>query len=216
MEPWAWRLAARPSYWPGTTSWRGSRGVPRWPQFIPFATTVSHAHVILENFLAPLLFNGKILQPPVEIVSVYADQMAKDRPDLTESMVRQFKLRRFNTIAEALTLGGKELAVDAVLSIGEHGDYPTSKLGVREYPRKRFFDEIVAVMRRSNRFVPIFNDKHLSYRWDWARDVLDNLSEAPHSVHGGKFRPAVATPAGAGAARPVRRRGSGQHPRRAV
>src|ERR1700681_4306226 len=84
----------------------------------------SHAHVILENFLTPYLFNGKLMQPAVEIASVYADQIAKNA-DLTEGLVRQFKLPRFKTIAEALTLGGKELAVDAVLSIGEHGDYPS-------------------------------------------------------------------------------------------
>ena len=58
------------------------------------------------------------------------------------------------------------LAVDAVLSIGEHGSYPRTKLGQTKYPRKRFFDEIVATMKRSRRFVPVFNDKHLSYRWD--------------------------------------------------
>jgi hypothetical protein len=74
-------------------------------------------------------------------------------------------------------LGGKELAVDAVLSIGEHGNYPVNKLGVREYPRKRFFDEIVATMRHSDRFVPIFNDKHLSYRWDWARAIYDTCQK---------------------------------------
>jgi hypothetical protein len=135
----------------------------------------SHAHVILENFLTPYLFNGKLTQPSVDVVSLYADQRPTSRtlPDLTDDIVRRFKLPLYRTIEGALTLGGKELAVDAVLSIGEHGDYPTNRFGVREYPRKRFFDEIVAVMRRSNRFVPIFNDKHLSYRWDWAREMYD-------------------------------------------
>ena len=28
-------------------------------------------------------------------------------------------------------------------------------------------------MRRSNRFVPLFNDKHLSYRWEWAKEMYD-------------------------------------------
>ncbi len=135
----------------------------------------SHAHVLLENFLTPFLFNGRITQPAVDVVSLYADQRptSKALPDLTGDIVRRFNVPVYRTIAEALTLGRKELAVDAVLSIGEHGDYPTNRFRVREYPRKRFFDEIVAVMRRSNRFVPIFNDKHLSYRWDWAREMYD-------------------------------------------
>ena len=163
----------------------------------------SHAHVILENFLTPFLFNGKITQPAVDVVSLYADQIstAKNRPDLTTDVVRRFKLPIYKTIREALTLGGKELAVDAVLSIGEHGDYPTNKLGVPEYPRKRFFDDIVAVMRRSNRFVPIFNDKHLSYRREWARDMYDTCQKhripfmAGSSVPLAQRRPAFEMPA---------------------
>src|SRR5262245_58007225 len=81
----------------------------------------SHAHVILEKFLRPYLFNGKRTVPPVEVVSFYADQRVA-KGDMTDEVARQFKIPVFKTIAEALTLGGKELAVDAVLSIGEHGD----------------------------------------------------------------------------------------------
>jgi hypothetical protein len=163
----------------------------------------SHAHVILENFLTPFLFNGKLMKPAVEVVSLYADQISNGtrRSDLTETMVRQFKVPRYKTIAEALTLGGNHLAVDAVLCIGEHGNYSINKLGVREYPRKRFFDETVAVMRRSNRFVPIFNDKHLSYRWDWAREMFDTCQQhripfmAGSSVPLAQRRPALELPA---------------------
>ncbi len=132
----------------------------------------SHAHVLLENFLTPYLFNGKITQPAVEVVSLFADQRGGSG-DLSDQITRRFKLPFYNTIADALTLGGRDLAVDAVLCIGEHGNYPTNRFGVREYPRKRFFDEIVNVMRRGNRFVPLFNDKHLSFRWDWAREMYD-------------------------------------------
>jgi hypothetical protein len=65
------------------------------------------------------------------------------------------------------------LAVDAVLSIGEHGHYPVNDRWQTEYPRKRFFDEITAVIEASDRAVPIFSDKHLSYRWDWAKEMYD-------------------------------------------
>ena len=41
------------------------------------------------------------------------------------------------------------------------------------YPRKEFFDQSVAVMKRSGRFVPFFNDKHLSYRADWSQEMFE-------------------------------------------
>src|SRR6516164_9705311 len=130
----------------------------------------SHAHVILENFLEPYLFNGKRTDPNVVVVSFFADQAPKGQ--MTDAVAREYKIPVFKSIDEALCLGGKELAVDAVLSIGEHGRYPTNKLGQTEYPRKRFFDAVVAVLRRSRRFVPLYNDKHLSYPWDWAAEMV--------------------------------------------
>jgi hypothetical protein len=162
----------------------------------------SHAHNILENFLTPYLFNGKRLQSPCEVVSFFADQRAPSG-DTTDEVARRFKIRVCKTIEDALTLGGKELAVDAVLSIGEHGDYPVNKLGQVEYPRKRFFDEITAVLRRADRSVPLFNDKHLSYRWDWARAMYDTCEKhklalmAGSSVPLAQRRPELEIPAGA-------------------
>src|SRR5439155_9468596 len=104
--------------------------------------------------------------------------------------------------AEALCLGADKLAVDAVLSIGEHGSYPINKKGQQEYPRKRFFDEIVAVFRRSGKVAPVFNDKHLSYRWDWAKEMYDTTRElkiplmAGSSVPLAQRIPALEIPAG--------------------
>jgi hypothetical protein len=136
----------------------------------------SHAHDFIENFLEPCLFNGEKIDHGMKVVSFYADQRSAEG-DMTNDVARQYKVNVFKTIEEALTLGDKELAVDAVLSIGEHGDYPTNDLGQVEYPRKRFFDAIVAVMKKSNRFVPVFNDKHLSYRWDWAKEMVDTAKK---------------------------------------
>ena len=180
-------------------------GEPRRPRVAVVYTSCyhrSHAHVILENFLTPFLFNGRLTQPAVDVVSLYADQRtgAGPWPDLTDDIVHRFKIPVYRTIADALTLGGKELAVDGVVSIGEHGSYGTTALGVHRYPRKRFFDEIVAVMRRSHRFVPIFTDKHLSYRWDWAREMVDTCQRhripfmAGSSVPLAQRRPALELP----------------------
>jgi hypothetical protein len=135
----------------------------------------SHAHVILENFLQPYLFNGRRTDPGVDVVSLYFDQTPDG--DMSREVARQFDVPIYPTIAEALCQGGDSLAVDAVLAIGEHGRYPTNELGQVEYPRKRFFDEAAAVIRAAGRGVPYFNDKHLPYRWDWAKEMYDTADE---------------------------------------
>lgn len=178
---------------------------PRRPRVAAIYTVFrfrSHAHNILENFLTDYLFNGKRLASPCEIVSFYVDQRSPDG-DTTDEVARRFKIPVYRTIAEAMTLGGKELAVDAVLSIGEHGEYPFNRLGQHEYPRKRFFDEIVAIMHRSRRYVPIFNDKHLSWYWNWSRAMYDECEKfripfmAGSSVPLAQRRPALDVPANA-------------------
>ena len=148
---------------------------PKVAAIITQFTHRSHAHVILENFLEQYYFNGVLTDPGVDVVSIYADQMPSG--DMSKKVSADYNIAMYKTIAEALTLGGQELAVDAVLSIGEHGNYPHNELGQHMYPRKRFFDQIVAVMKQSNRFVPLFNDKHLSYRWDWAKEMVDTAKE---------------------------------------
>jgi hypothetical protein len=81
--------------------------------------------------------------------------------------------RRVPTIAEALRNGSEQLAVDAVLVIGEHGDYPTNELGQKLYPRYEFFQQVAEVFRQDGRTAPVFNDKHLSWKWQWASEMVD-------------------------------------------
>src|SRR5438093_10969940 len=106
----------------------------------------SHAHVLLENFLEPYLFNGKLTTSGIEVVSFYVDQFSER--DMAREVAAKYNIKIYPTIPGALCLGGEKLAVDGVLSIGEHGKYPVNKKGQQEYPRKRFFDEIAAVFRR--------------------------------------------------------------------
>lgn len=191
----------------GASGWDANPGAaeqmarPKVAAVVTEMTFRSHAHVILENFVEPYLFNGKLEKSPVELVSVFIDQPS-DR-DLSRKLTSDYGVPVFPTIKEALCRGGRELAVDGVVSIGEHGRYPVNDLGQREYPRKRFFDEIVAVMKRSNRFVPLFNDKHLSYRWDWAKEMYDTARQlgipflAGSSVPLAQRRPALEIPANA-------------------
>jgi hypothetical protein len=161
----------------------------------------SHAHVILENFLEPYLFNGKRTDPRAEIVGLYVEQTA--RGDISRDVAAKYGLKIYPTIGEALRAGGDRLAADAVLSIGEHGKYPTNARGQVEYPRKRFFDEIVAEFRRSGATAPVFNDKHLSYRSDWAHEMVDTARKmgfalmAASSVPLATRRPPLELPPGA-------------------
>jgi hypothetical protein len=160
----------------------------------------SHAHVILENFLGPYLFNGKKTDPGAEVVALYVDQTPGG--DMSKAVAKEYGFTIYPTIAGALCRGGDALAVDAVLSIAEQGRYPVNAKAQREYPRKRFFDEVVAVFRKSGAVAPVFNDKHLSYRWDWAREMVDTARQmqiplmAGSSVPLAQRRPPMEIPAG--------------------
>lgn len=161
----------------------------------------SHAFNILENFLKPYYFNGVLTDPGVDVVALYADQFPDD--DMARDVARRFEIPLYASIAEAMCQGSDKLNVDAVLSIGEHGNYPWNSLGQHMYPRKRFFDEAFQVMHQAGRYLPFFNDKHLSYRWDWARDMYDTARRhampliAGSSVPLAQRRPALDLPKGA-------------------
>jgi hypothetical protein len=132
---------------------------------------LSHAWHMGERFLTGYPVRGQWHRPPLDVVAAYVDQ--KPRDDLSKDRARAFGFTIYPTIAEALRCGGERLAVDAVLIIGEHGDYPTSKFGQRQYPRYQFFKQVTDVFKKDGRTTPIFNDKHLSWKWEWAKEMVD-------------------------------------------
>jgi len=131
----------------------------------------SHADVIIGKILEGWLQDGGP-GPDLELVSMYVDQFPDK--ELSRGLEKKYGFRIARTIDEAVTLGGNKVPVAGVLSIGEHGNYSyTADTRQHKYPRRRFFDEIVAAMRRCNQFVPLFNDKHLGYRWQDAKHMVD-------------------------------------------
>ena len=148
----------------------------------------SHAQHIVDRYLYGYGWNGKHHRPEMDVVSLYTDQVPDH--DVSRQRVAEIDhLKLYPTVAEALTLGGEDLAVDGVLLIGEHGDYPTNEKGQRLYPRYELFQQVVEVFRRSGRSVPVFNDKHLSWNWDWAVEMVQASEELGFGLMAGSSLP---------------------------
>ena len=150
----------------------------------------SHAQHILDRFLWGYGWGPRHHVPPMDLVSLYVDQPGDGA--LSRERAAEFPLLKvYPSVREALTLGGDKLAVDGVLLIGEHGRYPFNQKGQKLYPRYEWFQEIVSVYRDSGRTAPVFNDKHLSWNWEWAREMVDTAREMDFALMAGSSLPWV-------------------------
>ncbi len=162
-------MSIRPAGASGTTA------PPSPPRKLAIITTVwrylSHAQHEGDRFLVGYPMEGKWHRPALEVGALYVDQ----KPDLDQSAerARSFGFKVYPTIAQALRCGGSKLAVDGVLIIGEHGDYPHNEKGQILYPRYEFFRQVVDVFEADGRAVPVFNDKHLSYSFTKASAMVE-------------------------------------------
>ena len=148
---------------------------------------LSHAQHFADRFLVGYPTEGRWHRPNMKIVSLYVDQ--KPEGDQSVDRAREFGFSVYPTIAEALRCGGDELAVDAVLLIGEHGDYPINEKGQVLYPRYEFFKACVKVFEEEGRAVPIFNDKHLSYSFEKAKEMVDDAHRLGFGLLAGSSLP---------------------------
>ncbi len=133
---------------------------------------LSHAQHFADRFIVGYPYEGRWHRPDTQVVSLYVDQ--KPEGDQSADRAREFGFSVYPTISEALRCGGDKLAVDAVLLIGEHGEYPRNEKGQVLYPRYEFFKECVKVFEEDGRAVPIYNDKHLSYNFEKAQEMVDD------------------------------------------
>jgi hypothetical protein len=46
-------------------------------------------------------------------------------------------------------------------------------LGQTQYPRYEFFKQVTEVFKKDGRTAPVFNDKHLSWKWEWAKEMVE-------------------------------------------
>jgi hypothetical protein len=124
-----------------------------------------------DRFLVGYPIEGTWHRPAMDVVALYVDQKPKD--DQSAERARSFGFQVYPSIAAALRCGGTKLAVDGVLVIGEHGDYPKNEKDQILYPRYEFFRQVADVFEADGRAVPVFNDKHLSYSFAKAKAMVD-------------------------------------------
>ena len=133
-------------------AWANSRR-PR----IAFLGTVvfqhSHAQHFLDRFAMGQSWRGQLEAPRLDVAGIFLDQVRDD--DLGKARIKKYGLASYPTIEETLTLGGEKLAVDGVVIIGEHGDYPQTAKGQTRYPRYEWFKKVVDVFEDSGRSVPV-------------------------------------------------------------
>ena len=105
----------------------------------------SHAGVLVDKFVRGFPTDDGVLAPRMKLASLYIDQIHDQ--DIGRQVAHRYQIPLYESIRGALTLGGNELAVDAVLVIGEHGDYPVTELGQEMLPRRYFFEQVSGVHR---------------------------------------------------------------------
>ena len=148
----------------------------------------SHAQHIVDRFLEGYGWEGKHHRPDMDVVSLYVEQVGEN--DLSRERLKRYPgMKHAETIEQALTLGTGKLAVDGVLLIGEHGNYPVNEKGQTQYPRYEYFQKIVDVYRKTGQTAPVFNDKHLSWNWKWAREMYDTSRKMDFGFMAGSSLP---------------------------
>ena len=126
---------------PLATFWKNKKmAEPRRPRVAVVATVYrphSHADVCAGKLLNVIPSDSGPQQPQLDVVSIWLDQ-PNDRGDISAAVCAQHGVPRCNSIREALMLGGSELAVDAVLILGEVRrlalSFPTALVHARRSP----------------------------------------------------------------------------------
>jgi hypothetical protein len=176
---------------------------PKRPQLAVIITTygaVSHGDCICTKLLEGCEFDDRLEPPRCDVAAIHLMEIAKD--DIGIGLARKHGVPLYHSVAAALCRGGDELAVDGVVIIGEHGTYPVNEKGQQLYPRRELFDQVVGVFRQCGRVVPVFNDKHMSWNWAWAKHMWRTIQElripwmAGSSLPYAPFAPPVELPRG--------------------
>ena len=148
---------------------------------------LSHSYHIAGRFLDGYMKGDEHHFPDFGVASCYVEQVGKN--DLSRELAKEHNFRISDSIEDALTLGTGKLAVDGVLLICEHGDYPYNARGQKLYPRHEYFKQVVAVFEKSGKTVPVFCDKHLSYDRKKGADMVETAQKMRFPLMAGSSLP---------------------------
>ncbi|MFN5328278.1 MAG: hypothetical protein ACK5DV_03790 [Planctomycetota bacterium] len=148
----------------------GQQGRPKIAFLGTVVRNLSQSQHFLDRFAMGYAWAGQWQKPRVELAGVYIDQFPES--DLARQRAGKYGIKLERSVEDALTLGTGTLAVDGVVIIGEHGNYPVNEKGQTLYPRHAWFKRIVKVFEQSGRSVPVFNDKHLSTTWNECAEMV--------------------------------------------
>jgi hypothetical protein len=161
----------------------------------------SHSDNFITRFLEGYWIGDQYYPPPFDVASLWMDQIHP--ADIGRRLAKAYNVPVTPTIADALTLGTGKLAVDGVILVCEHGNYPHNEKQQQLYPRYEFFEQVVKVFKDSGRSCPVFVDKHLSYEWtkakrmyDWSRELKFPFmagSSVPVTFRRPEYDPALGT-----------------------
>ena len=149
----------------------------------------AHADVILSRLMQTDTLDEKGQPSSLQLDSMYVDQVAEK--DYSRPFSRRYGVPIYDTVTDALTLGGDTLAVDGVLVVAEHGHYPKSDTGQVIYPKRRLLQEVFKVFEQSGRSVPVFCDKHLADNWTDAKWLYDTAKRLKAPLMAGSSLPTL-------------------------
>ncbi len=149
----------------------------------------SHSDLILGRMLEGYSLDGQGEFPKLKLVSLFVDQF----PDIDKSrnLAAKASVPIFSSARQALLLDSDRLAVDGVMLIAEHGNYPESDTGQFLYPKRQLFSDVADVCERSHRSVPVFLDKHLADNWQDAKWIYDEASRLKIPLMAGSSLPVL-------------------------
>lgn len=163
--------------------------VPRIAAIVTAYYRNSHADVIVSRLMQGYHLDDHPPYPKLQLASLYIDQAHPE--EIGRALAERHGVPVYDSVADALTLGGDTLAVDGVLLIAEHGEYPGSQTGQKMYPKRRLFGEVADVFERSGRAVPVFCDKHLADNWEDAKWVYDEAERLGVPLMAGSSLPVL-------------------------